>query len=41
VGAHGKVGFEKYFLRKMKSGTSEPMFEKMVMNALGIMKLKK
>jgi sulfide:quinone oxidoreductase len=35
-----KVGFEKYFLRKMKKGTSEPVFEKMVMNALGIMKLK-
>ncbi len=35
-----KVGFEKYFMRKMKKGTSEPVFEKMVMNALGIMKLK-
>ena len=35
-----KIGFEKYFLRKMKSGTSEPVFEKMVMNAMGIMKLK-
>jgi sulfide:quinone oxidoreductase len=36
-----KVGFEKYFLRKMKSGTTEPLFEKMVMNAMGIMKLKR
>lgn len=35
-----KIGFEKYFMRKMKKGTSEPLFEKMVMNALGIMKLK-
>ena len=35
-----KVGFEKYFMCKMKKGTSEPVFEKMVMNALGIMKLK-
>jgi len=35
-----KVGFEKYFLRKMRNGTSEPVFEKLVMNALGIMKLK-
>ncbi|MFO1304796.1 MAG: FAD/NAD(P)-binding oxidoreductase [Burkholderiales bacterium] len=35
-----KVGFEKYFLRKMRNGTSEPVFEKMVMRALGIMKLK-
>ena len=35
-----KIGFEKYFMRKMKKGTSEPVFEKMLMNALGIMKLK-
>jgi len=35
-----KVAFEKYFLRKMRKGTTEPVFEKMVMNALGIMKLK-
>lgn len=35
-----KVAFEKYFLRKMRNGTTEPLFEKMVMNALGIMKLK-
>jgi sulfide:quinone oxidoreductase len=35
-----KVAFEKYFMAKMKRGTSEPVFEKMVMNALGIMKLK-
>jgi sulfide:quinone oxidoreductase len=36
-----KVGFEKYFLRKMKSGTTEPLYEKLVMNAMGIMKLKR
>jgi sulfide:quinone oxidoreductase len=35
-----KIAFEKYFMAKMKRGTSEPVFEKMVMNALGIMKLK-
>jgi sulfide:quinone oxidoreductase len=35
-----KVAFEKYFLRKMRKGTSEPAFERMVMRALGIMKLK-
>ena len=35
-----KIAFEKYFMRKMKAGTSEPLFEKMVMNALGIMKLR-
>jgi sulfide:quinone oxidoreductase len=35
-----KVAFEKYFLRKMKRGTSEPFYEKTIMNALGITKLK-
>jgi sulfide:quinone oxidoreductase len=35
-----KVAFEKYFLRKMRRGTSEPAFEKMVLKAVGIMKLK-
>ena len=35
-----KIAFEKYFMGKMKRGTTEPVFEKMVMNALGIMKLK-
>jgi len=36
-----KIAFEKYFMRKMKKGTTEPVFEKLVMNALGIMKLKR
>ena len=35
-----KVAFEKYFIRKMKNGTSEHLFEKMMFSALGIMKLK-
>ena len=35
-----KIAFEKYFMRKMRKGSSEPLFEKLVMNALGIMKLK-
>lgn len=35
-----KIAFEKYFLRKMKKGTSEPIYEKIVMQAMGIMKLK-
>jgi len=35
-----KVGFEKYFMHKMKRGTTEPVYEKVVMEALGIMKLK-
>ena len=28
-----KVGFEKYFLRKMKKGTTEPVYEKIVLEA--------
>lgn len=36
-----KQAFEKYFLRKMKNGTTETVYEKIVMEALGIMKLKK
>ncbi|HEC19553.1 MAG TPA: NAD(P)/FAD-dependent oxidoreductase [Gammaproteobacteria bacterium] len=35
-----KVAFEKYFMRKMKKGTSEPIFEKYVLKALGIERLK-
>ncbi len=35
-----KIAFEKYFMRKMKRGTSEPIYEKYVMKALGIVKLK-
>lgn len=34
-----KVAFEKYFLNKMKSGQSEPVFEKYVLKALGIVRL--
>jgi sulfide:quinone oxidoreductase len=34
-----KVAFEKYVLRKLRAGTSEPLFEKMVLKALDIMKL--
>ncbi len=36
-----KIAFEKYFIRKMKKGTSEPFYEKYVMSALGITKLRK
>ncbi|KJS39921.1 MAG: pyridine nucleotide-disulfide oxidoreductase [Rhodospirillaceae bacterium BRH_c57] len=35
-----KIAFEKYFLRKIKKGTSEPVYEKYVLKALGITKLK-
>ncbi len=34
-----KVAFEKYFLRKMKKGTTEPIYEKYVLGVLGIKKL--
>ena len=36
-----KVGFEKYFLYKMKNGTSEPIYEKYVLKALGIERLER
>ncbi|MCB2116349.1 MAG: NAD(P)/FAD-dependent oxidoreductase, partial [Rhodobacteraceae bacterium] len=35
-----KIGFEKYFIRKVKKGTSEPFYEKATMSMLGIDKLK-
>jgi sulfide:quinone oxidoreductase len=35
-----KIAFEKYFLRKMRKGTSEPLYERYVLKALGILKLK-
>ena len=35
-----KIAFEKYFMRKMKSGNSEPIYEKYVLKLLGIMRLK-
>lgn len=37
---YAKVGFEKYFMYKMKRGTSETFYEKMVLDTLGIMKMK-
>ncbi len=36
-----KVAFEKYFIRKMKKGTSEPIYEKYILKALGIERLEK
>ena len=36
-----KIAFEKYFLSKMKSGSSEPAFEKYVLKAVGIARLVK
>jgi sulfide:quinone oxidoreductase len=34
-----KIAFEKYFMSKMKNGTSEPIYEKYVLKALGIVRL--
>jgi len=34
-----KVGFEKYFIYKMKRGHSEPLYEKYMLKALGIRRL--
>lgn len=34
-----KVAFEKYFIRKMKNGNSEPLYEKYILKALGMEKL--
>ncbi len=36
-----KVAFEKYFMYKMKNGTAEPVYEKHVLKALGIVRLEK
>ncbi len=35
-----KVGFEKYFLHKIRAGKSEPFYEKLALQVLGIDKLK-
>ncbi len=37
----GKIAFEKYFLSKMKSGKAEPVYEKYVLEHLGIPRLVK
>ncbi len=34
-----KIAFEKYFIRKMKKGSSEPIYEKYILKMLGIGKL--
>ena len=34
-----KIAFEKYFMRKMKTGNTEPVYEKYVLKALGIVRL--
>ena len=36
-----KIAFEPYFLRKMRRGESEPLYEKAALQMLGIGKLKR
>jgi len=35
-----KIGFEKYFLHKVRSGESEPFYEKLALHVLGVKKLR-
>lgn len=35
-----KVGFEKYFLRKIRTGQSEPFYEKLALQVIGVDKLR-
>ena len=35
-----KIAYEKYFLRKMRTGNTEPVYEKYVLRILGIVRLK-
>ena len=35
-----KIGFEKYFIRKMKKGNTEPVYEKYVLKLMGVVRLK-
>ena len=35
-----KIGFEKYFLRKVRKGSSEPGYERFVMKTLGAPRLR-
>ena len=35
-----KIGFEKYFLRKVRKGESEPFYERLMLHTLGIRKLR-
>lgn len=35
-----KIAFEKYFMRKIKNGISEPFYERMILKFLGVVRLK-
>ncbi|HEY0885918.1 MAG TPA: FAD/NAD(P)-binding oxidoreductase [Ramlibacter sp.] len=34
-----KIAYEKYFMRKLRTGTSEPIYEKYILKALGIVRV--
>lgn len=36
-----KVGFEKYFIYKMKNGTSEPFYEKYIFKLIGLERIER
>jgi sulfide:quinone oxidoreductase len=36
-----KIAYEKYFMRKVRKGISEPTYERLILKAMGIMRLKK
>ena len=36
-----KIAFEKYFIRKMRKGSTDPIYEKFVLKALGLTKIDK
>ena len=35
-----KIGFEKYFMRKIRKGISEPYYEKLILKLLGVTRIK-
>jgi sulfide:quinone oxidoreductase len=37
---YAKIGFEKYFMRKIRKGESEPFYEKFLMEKLNLRKIK-
>ena len=36
----GKIAFEKYFMRKVRKGISEPFYERLILKAMGVVRLK-
>jgi sulfide:quinone oxidoreductase len=38
---YAKIAFEKYFMRKVRTGVSEPIYEKYLMAAVGLTRLKR